>query len=300
MSEFEVPKKKDKKDLRNNIIVGALALILAVVVVLFFIQRSEHRTIVQQINNQKDSIQGELEHMVFSYDSLSTENDTINEQLFIAQTKVRDLLIEVEQTKKVSYDKITGYQKQITTLRGIMRDFVVQIDSLNRRNEQLMAENQEVKQQFKESESKNVQLSQEKEKLQQNLQRAAMLETRELLAEGLNSRSKPTIYAKRLEKIRIYFILGANITSKRGAKNVYARIMRPDQLLLTKSSNDLFQFEDLKIPYSAMREVNYEGLDLPVAIFWDNTGEPELMTGKYTVNIFADGNEVGETTFEIK
>ena len=300
MSEFEVPKKKDKKDLRNNIIVGALALILAVVVVLFFIQRSEHRAIVQQINNQKDSIQGELEHMVFSYDSLSTENDTINEQLFIAQTKVRDLLIEVEQTKKVSYDKITGYQKQITTLRGIMRDFVVQIDSLNRRNEQLMAENQEVKQQFKESESKNVQLSQEKEKLQQNLQRAAMLETRELLAEGLNSRSKPTIYAKRLEKIRIYFILGANITSKRGAKNVYARIMRPDQLLLTKSSNDLFQFEDLKIPYSAMREVNYEGLDLPVAIFWDNTGEPELMTGKYTVNIFADGNEIGETTFEIK
>lgn len=300
MSEFEVPKKKDKKDLRNNIIVGALALILAVVVVLFFIQRSEHRAIVQQINNQKDSIQGELEHMVFSYDSLSTENDTINEQLFIAQTKVRDLLIEVEQTKKVSYEKITGYQKQITTLRGIMRDFVVQIDSLNRRNEQLMAENQEVKQQFKESESKNVQLSQEKEKLQQNLQRAAMLETRELLAEGLNSRSKPTIYAKRLEKIRIYFILGANITSKRGAKNVYARIMRPDQLLLTKSSNDLFQFEDLKIPYSAMREVNYEGLDLPVAIFWDNTGEPELMTGKYTVNIFADGNEIGETTFEIK
>lgn len=300
MSELEVQKKENKKDLRNNIIVGALALVLVAVVVLFFMQRSEHRAIVQQINADKDSIQNELEHMVFSYDSLSTENDTINEQLFIAQTKVRDLLIEVEQTKKVSYEKITGYQKQITTLRGIMRDFVVQIDSLNRRNEQLMAENQEVKQQFKEAESKNVQLSQEKEKLQKNLQRAAMLETRELMAEGLNSRSKPTIYAKRLEKIRIYFILGANITSKRGAKNIYARIMRPDQLLLTKSPNDLFQFEDLKIAYSAMREVNYEGLDLPVAIYWDNTGEPELMTGKYTVNIFADGNEIGETTFEIK
>lgn len=300
MSELEVQKKENKKDLRNNIIVGALALVLVAVVVLFFMQRSEHRAIVQQINADKDSIQNELEHMVFSYDSLSTENDTINEQLFIAQTKVRDLLIEVEQTKKVSYEKITGYQKQITTLRGIMRDFVVQIDSLNRRNEQLMAENQEVKQQFKEAESKNVQLSQEKEKLQKNLQRAAMLETRELMAEGLNSRSKPTIYAKRLEKIRIYFILGANITSKRGAKNIYARIMRPDQLLLTKSPNDLFQFEDLKIAYSAMREVNYEGLDLPVAIYWDNTGEPELMPGKYTVNIFADGNEIGETTFEIK
>lgn len=300
MSEIESTGKTEKKDLRNNIIVGALALILVVVVVLFFIQRSQHHTILQQITNEKDSIQSELEHMVFSYDSLSTENDTINEQLFIAQNKVRDLLLEVEQTKKVSYEKIVGYQKQITTLRGIMRDFVVQIDSLNRRNEQLMAENQEVKQQFREAESKNVQLSQEKEKLQKNLQRAAMLETRELMAEGLNSRSKPTMYARRLEKIRIYFILGANVTSRRGAKNIYARIMRPDQLLLTKSPDNLFQFEDLKIAYSAMREVNYEGLDLPVAIYWDNTNEPELMPGTYTVNLFADGNEIGETTFEIK
>jgi regulator of replication initiation timing len=65
---------------------------------------------------------------------------------------VRDLLIEVEQTKKVSYEKISDYQKQVTTLRGIMRDFVVQIDSLNRRNEQLMAENTQVKEQFKEAE----------------------------------------------------------------------------------------------------------------------------------------------------
>jgi hypothetical protein len=127
-----------------------------------------------------------------------------------------------------------------------------------------------------------------------------MLETRELMAEGLNSRSKETKYAKRVEKIRIYFILNPNVTSKRGTKNIYARIMRPDQLLLTKSSNDLFQFEDLKIPFSAMREVNYEGLELPVAIFWDNANEPELMTGVYTINIFADGNEIGETTLEIK
>jgi hypothetical protein len=76
--------------------------------------------------------------------------------------------------------------------------------------------------------------------------------------------------------------------------------MRPDQLLLTKSANDLFQFEDLKIAYSAMREVNYEGLDLPVNIFWDNKGESELMVGTYTIDLFADGNNIGTTTIEFK
>lgn len=299
MSELNVQERKSK-DLRNNIIVIALSVILVIVLVLFFIQRKEHREIVGDIKAEKDSIQYELVQIAMSYDSLQTENDTINEQLVIAQTKVRDLLIEVEQTKKVSFEKITGYQKQVTTLRGIMRDFVVQIDSLNRRNEQLMAENLEVKEQVKQVESKNVQLNQEKEKLQQNLQRAAMLEARELTVDALNSRSKETKYASRAEKIRIYFILSSNVTARRGAKNIYARIMRPDQLLLTKSAENIFQFEDLRIPYSAMREVNYEGLELPVAIYWDNTNEPDLMPGEYVINLFADGNEIGETTLEIK
>ena len=210
------------------------------------------------------------------------------------------MLIEVEQTKKVSYNKISGYQKQVTTLRGIMRNFVVQIDSLNEVNKVLRAENLEVKEQYKQVEQKNVKLNKEKQNLEQNLQRASMLEVRDLIAEPLNQRSKATKFAKRTAKIRIYFVLSSNVTTKRGAKNIYVRIMRPDQLLMSKSENNLFKFEDLKIQYSAMREVTYEGQELPVAIFWDNATEPQLMPGNYTVNLFADGNEIGETTFTIK
>ncbi len=288
------------KDRRNNIIVIVLSVVLVAVVVMFFMQRHDHNIILNEIKAEKDSIQFELTEIASSYDSLKTENDTINEALYVAQAKVKDLLLEVEQTKKISYSKISGYQQQVTTLRGIMRDFVVQIDSLNARNEQLMAENREVKEQYKQSEQEKKQLSKEKERLQQNLKRAAMLETRELIASPLNERSKETKYARRAAKIKIYFVLGNNATAKRGPKNIYARIMRPDQLLMVKSENDVFQFEDLKIQYSAMREVVYEGKDLPVAIFWDNTNEPELMPGEYVVNLFADGNEIGETTFTIK
>src|SRR5690606_15935171 len=100
--------------------------------------------------------------------------------------------------------------------------------------------------------------------------------------------------------IRIYFVLAENVSARRGAKNIYVRIMRPDQLLMTKSENDTFQFEDLKIQYSAMREVVYEGHDLPVAIFWDHSGEPELTAGKYTIDVFADGANIGTTTLELR
>lgn len=299
MSEIDIQNQK-AKDRRNNIIVIILSVVLVIVVVLFFMQRKEHNVIVNEIKAEKDSIQYELTQIATSYDSLRTENDTINEQLLVAQAKVKDLLIEVEQTKTVSYRKISGYQKQVTTLRGIMRNFVEQIDSLNEINKVLRAENLEVKEQYKKVEQVNQRLSKEKENLQQNLQRAAMLEARDLVVETLNSRNKTTKYAKRTEKIRIYFVLGNNVAAKRGSKNIYARITRPDQLLLTKSADDLFQFEDVKIPYSAMRNVVYEGQELAVAIFWDNSNEPDLMPGTYSVDVFADGNVIGETTFNIK
>mgnify|MGYP001022573795 FL=1 len=298
MSELDYLQKE--KNRRNNIIVGILSVILVVVIVLFFIQRKEHRSALTGLKAEKDSIQSELAQIATSYDSLRTENDTINGQLFMAQEKVRDLMLEIEQTKRVSVQKINEYQKQVNTMRGIMRDFVTQIDSLNRRNQQLLEENTQVKEQYKQAEIKNEQLSQEKDKLEKNLQRAAQLEVRELIAEGMNSRNKETKFANRTDKIRISFVLNSNITAKRGPKNIYVRIMRPDQLLLSKSPGDLFQFEDLKIQYSAVREVNYEGMDLPVAIYWDNAGESPLMIGTYTIDLFADGNNIGTTSIEFK
>ncbi len=168
MSEFPVQQENKRKDMRNNIIVIALSVILVIVLILFFIQRKEHHQIVGDLVAKKDSIQTELTHMVANYDSLKTENDTINEKLLIAQTHVRDLLIEVEQTKKISVEKITEYQNSIVTLRGIMRNYFLQVDSLNERNKLLMAENTKVKEQAKQVEMKNEQLTQANQELQQN------------------------------------------------------------------------------------------------------------------------------------
>ena len=56
----------------------------------------------------------------------------------------------------------------------------------------------------------------------------------------------------------------------------------------------------MKIPYSVMREVEYEGSDVPVSIYWDNSNESPLIPGKYTVDVFADGRNIGTTVFEVK
>jgi len=289
-----------EKERRNNLVVIFLSVILLVVIVLFFMQRSEHERLMNSLNSEKDSLQAELSGMVQNYDSLKTDNDTLNAQLFVARTKVKDLLLEVGQIKKASYDQISRYQDEVGSLRRIMRNYIMQVDSLNRRNKILMEENKQVKQDYQEIESRNKALQREKAQLSQKVDRAAMLEALNLTVDGINKKGNEVNNSSKAEKLRISFTLSKNVTAKRGTKDIYVRILRPDQILLVKSKNDRFPFEDLRIPYSAMRQVTYEGNELPVNIFWDNEGESPFMTGEYTVDIFADGNNIGTTTFSFK
>jgi hypothetical protein len=291
---------QNPSDPRKNALVILLSVLLVVVIALFFWQRSENRQVTNQLKQEKASIETELNGMVLKYDTLKRNNSNLNIQFEGAQSKVKDLLTEIEQIKSTNFRQISKYRDEMNTLRKIMRDYVVQIDSLNQKNQRLMAENSSVKQEVTEVKTQNQNLEQEKKKLEQTVTIAATLEAQNLKASGINKRGKEQTKASKIESIKVDFTLGKNLTAKRGAKNIYLRIQRPDQLLLTKSEKDLFKFEGLNIPYSSMREVEYEGMDLPVSIYWDNAGQAAIIPGQYTIDLFADGNNIGTTSLEIR
>jgi len=304
MDEFGIKKNRfslgeTDKERRNNLIIIILSVLLIVVISVFVSQHNENKKILAALNMEKASIQTELSTMMTNYDSIHTNNETLQTELSGAQTKVKDLLQEVEQVKKVSYDQIAQYRLEVTTMRNIMKNYIIQVDSLNRRNELLMAENVQVKENFAQSETKNQQLEKEKQHLQEKVKEAELLEATELTAVGINARGKDAESARRAEQIKVSFVLSKNVTAPRGNKMIYVRIQKPNQVLFQESPDDLFQFEDLKIPYSAKREVTYEGNALPVNIFWDNKGQ-EFLPGEYTVDVFADGNNIGTAKFLMK
>jgi len=68
--------------------------------------------------------------------------------------------------------------------------------------------------------------------------------------------------------------------------------------VLATSENNLFSYQGNTIVYSAKREVDYQNQDASMCIYWKN--KDELITGQYMVDIFADGNMIGSTTFILK
>ncbi|QZT35943.1 hypothetical protein K5X82_11630 [Halosquirtibacter xylanolyticus] len=285
---------------KKSIIVIALSVVLAVMLILYFTERSQHNEVLSEMGQEKDSLQIELQRISVGYDSLTVENDTLTQSLQMASEQVRQLLTEVEQTKKASYKQISRYRKEVTTLRKIMRNYIVQIDSLNKRNAILLAENNQVKQKIAKVSKKNEKLSQSNEELKEQISIAATLEAQNIKAIGINKKGKENHKARKIEKLKITCTLSKNVTAKRGEKNIYIRIMDPFENLLVEEEDNTFKYEDSKIQYSAVRSVNYEGEALPIAIYWDNTNKPPLSKGKYVVHLFTDGNNIGETSLEIK
>ena len=204
---MENQEMKSSKDKRNNLIVIILSVLLIALTILYFRQRSEDQSIANQLTAEKDSITVELSKMVSNYNSIKTENDTLNKTIIVTKNKVAELLTEVEHVKHVSFQQISKYRDEVTTLRTIMRSYIVQIDSLNRRNQQLMTENVDVKKQYTEAKSVNQQLSQEKQKLEQTVSLAAQLVADNLKAAGINSKGKEQNKTNKIDKLKIDFSL---------------------------------------------------------------------------------------------
>lgn len=293
--EMETQKSFLKQHYLLWIVIGGL---LVLVAYLFYTKR-EKEIVVDELVIEKELLARDFKELALDYDSLHTNNDEMNVLLSKERERVGQLIEELRNLKASNAAQIAEYKKELNTLRNVMRNFVVQIDSLNARNKELSAENVVVKKQITEIKDSYKELAKEKEQLVQQVEIASKLETRDMLAQGLNNKGKETNRISRVEKIRVCFTLLKNVTAKVGQKSVYARLMRPDGALLLHSANDVFAYEGSQINYSASRVVEYGGNDLDVCLYY-NVEEGELIEGFYTADVFVDGNNIGTVKFELK
>ena len=179
-----------------------------------------------------------------------------------------------------------------------MRDMVKEIDSLNTVNQQLIAENIKVKQEFTVSQRKVESLSQRTEELSTTVAKGSVVRARDVATEALSRRGRDVSRARNVDKLKTCFIISENTIAKAGKREVYLRILGPDGFILAKSNSDLFDFEGNKVVFSAKREVDYQNEDVEMCIFYDNNGE--LIPGTYETSLYMDGHMIGVGEFKLK
>ena len=292
------PKAKSKAVAFLSALIVVLAFVLAGLAWLYFAERKEAQETQQLLVAEKDSITLNLQNMVQEYDILETDNEALNAKLQEEQERAEKLLAELKQVKSVSYAKIKEYQKELGTLRAIMRDMVVEIDSLNTLNQQLIAENIKVKQEFTMSQKTVESLEKKTEEMTSTIAKGSIVRARDINPVTINKRGREITRARNVNKIKTCFTLSENNIAEPGLRDVYVRILGPDGFILAKSNADLFEFEGEQIVFSAKREVDYQNEDVEMCIFYDNNGD--LESGKYEVSLFMDGYMIGFGEFELR
>jgi len=273
--------------------------LLAIIAALYISQSVEMKEVVEEMTIEKEILTEEYQELALGYDSLESTSDTLNTMLEKERQKVEHLIEEIKTIKATNASKIREYRKELSTLRGVLKSYIVQIDSLNRINEKLKKENKEYQQRYTRIESSYRELEGEKSELEEKVVIASRLETTNMQANGLNTRGRSTDRINRIDKIEVCFTVKKNVTASVGMKPFYLRLERPDGQLLLNSRDDLFEYEGEEINFSAMRTIEYGGEETDICIYYD-VDMGELLPGKYIADIFADGANIGRFTFELR
>ncbi len=287
-----------------TIIISVLSVIIIASLILLGLelkkQKKENKDMAQLFKIEKEEMENEYSNFAVQYDELQVRinNDSIQQKLESEKIKTQRLLEELRQVKTTDAAEIMRLKKELRTVRAVLRSYIIQIDSLNRANIALTAENKEVKQQYNEATQKISTLSEEKKSLNAKVTLAAQLDVTNIGITPKNKRGKTKFKAKDINKIAINFTIVKNITANTGERTVYIRITKPDNDILTKNVNATFPYENKQLSYSIKKYVEYTGEELTVTVYWDV--EEFLQAGTYHVYIFSDGNMIGSSSFTLK
>lgn len=246
---------------------------------------------------EMDKMEMENEYAQFArqYSEMKTQinNDSLIAQLDKEQQRTEELLAELKRVKSSDAAEISRLKKELATVRAIMRSYIYEIDSLNRLNQELMNENRQVKARYTEATQTITNLTNEKETLSDKVAIASQLDATSISVVGENKRGRKARKIKDVKQFVISFIIAKNITAPTGNKSIYVRITKPTNEVLTKGGT--FEYENRMLEYSIKKDIEYNGEEIPVTVYWEVN--EFLSAGTYRVSIFADGNNIGNSTF---
>ena len=269
---------------------AAVAVLLAGALAYIWYQKNQ---LVTELTIEKEELTAQMIDLQNDYASLSSDYDTINSQLDSSREEVTQLIQRIKKTEATNRSKIRQYEKELGTLRSIMRNYIVQIDSLNTLNKKLTADAAAARREAAESRKKSEKLSKTIEDLTGQVAVGSVIKARGLKLEAFNSSDKKTDRSSRVKRMIATLSLVENDLAPKGPVRVYIRVKGPDGILLTNSTQRTFEVNGEPMICSASREVDYQGTEVEMGIYLN--GIPAYEKGVYTIEAYTAASLLGTT-----
>ena len=247
--------------------------------------------LVGELEGEKAELTQQLLNLQSDFENLNSDYDSINSQLDTSREQVAELIDKLSKTEATNRAKIRQYEKELGTLRSIMRGYIVQIDSLNTLNKQLTADAAAARREAAESRQANEDLTRQVENLSGQVAAGSVVKARGLHLTAYNSSDRATDRSSRVTYFVSTLTLVENSIAERGPIRVYVRIKDPNGVILLNNSSTDFTVGGETLTASASREVDYEGQDVELSIYVKDVGE--LGKGIYTAEAYTEKTFLG-------
>lgn len=248
----------------------------------------------------KKEMENEYRQFAEQYSEMKTQinNDSLVAQLTQEQLKTQKLLEELRNVKSNDAREIARLKKELATCRAVIRSYILEIDSLNRLNQNLTEENTRVKGQYEEATRQIEGLNSDKASLSEKVAIAAQLDATaiSMTPKKKGSDKKQVKKIKDARIIAVGFNIAKNVTATNGQRTLYVRVTTPAGNVMGASGS--FDYENRSLQYSMKKVIEYTGNETPVTTYWNVT--EALQPGTYTVSVFSDGNMIGSRSFTFK
>ena len=274
---------------------AAVAVLLAGTLAYIWYQKS---SLVKELTIDKEELTAQMVELQNDYASLSSDYDTINSQLDSSREEVSQLIERIQKTEATNRSKMRQYEKELGTLRSIMKSYIVQIDSLNTLNKKLTADAAAARREAAESKKREEALNKTVESLSGQVAAGSVLKARGIRIEAYNASDKVTDRSSRVVRLLTSLSLVENDLAQKGPVRVYIRVKGPDGILLTNSTQRTFEVAGEPMICSASREVDYQGKEVELSIYLNDI--PEYVKGIYTVEAYTEQSLLGSAELMLR
>ncbi|WP_339697134.1 hypothetical protein [uncultured Marixanthomonas sp.] len=283
-----------------KILIGVLSVLLIALAVYTVSLYNNSKDKVTGLEQQKETIESELEELIANYDEVIQDNELKDKDLLAARDRI-EVLLDSVQNAEANVLLIERYKSEVGRLKNERKMLFKRADSLIAVNKRISMERDSTTTVLNETIKVVDSVNEKNTSMAETIKKGSIVKATDLRGEAVIIRNSGKIVdtrrASRADKVRACFTLAPNAIAESGDRELYVQVINPKNNLL--GDKETISFESGVLNYSAKTSVFYENEELDVCVLVNAT-ENNLIEGRYTVNVFDGETQVATTTMELK
>jgi hypothetical protein len=298
-----------KTEQGKNIIIAVLVLLVVISGIKLYTDyqdRTKKTEEIIQLSTENIELNNRLDSMTYQLDLRIQEIEKLGGSIAALEEIKNQLLAERNSSKQRTASEITALNQKISGLNTMIQEKDKEIISLRAANQELSAENQDLKTTQAVIEGKVSELSVQKNDLQAKVNIAAKLKAEKITISAVNSKGKERIETtkdfknRQMEHLKVSFNIADNKVADKGPRNVYVQVIAPNTqpIFDVAKGSGTFIINGAELFYTVKQDIIFDNSEQLLTFYYEKG--TDYATGIHEVRIFVDNYQIGSKTFTVK